>query len=378
MLNVPFKSFQTLVNDQVKATQSATNDPLDFNVGTPELALVEAQAGMGMWLQWLFSILLSYTRAQTSSGAALDSWMAQFQLSRLPAIPSTGNVTFSRNSVSGAVSIPANTTLLKTTNYLTSFTVIPDPANPNYNPQSNSYQMVIGQATLLAKVQCNTSGEVGNVGANEITFISTPIGGINSVTNLLPFTNGKNSESDQDFRARFILYINSLSRAVKMAYAYVLSNIPEITRYQIVENKLYDGTPQPGYVYTVIDDGTGSPSPDLIQKAYDAIQTVRGLAILNAVFGPTTLPVTIVVDLRIDSFVTETTITNQVTEALTSFVIGLGFGTTLYYSKLFEIIYDVSEHILNVSNMTINGATVDINANINEIFIVGSVSIGYI
>jgi len=378
MMNVPFKSFQQLVNDQVVATQAASNEPIDFNVGTVELAAIEANSGMGMFLQFLFSIILSYARAQTSEGAALDSWMAQFQLIRLAAVAATGNVTFSRQLTTGTVLIPAITTKVKTTDFSLQFTVIADATNPDFNPGLNSYVMLNGVSSINAKVRCDTPGAIGNVGANVITFMATPVGGVNTVNNSNPFTNGKNAESDAAFRARFVLYFNSLSRAVLIAYAYVIASIPEITRYNVVENETFSGDDQPGYVYVVIDDGTGVPPPELLDRAYQAIQTIRGLAILNDVFAPAVTNANIVVDLSISPLTTEATIEELVTNALYEYINKLPFNSTLYYSKLYEIIYDASPYILNATNLTLNGGTADIAGAVNQIFLVGTITIGFI
>jgi uncharacterized phage protein gp47/JayE len=235
-----------------------------------------------------------------------------------------------------------------------------------------------GIASTLAKVQCNTAGTVGNVVANEITFISNTVPGVDTVTNLLAFTNGKNAESDADFRARFVLYLTYLNKAVLPSYEYVLASIPEITRYNVVENQTFGGLTQDGYVYTVIDDGTGAPPPDLIARALAAINTVRGLAIRNDVFAPNVTNIVITVDLLIDPIVTEPTMTATVTDAVTIFVDSLAFNEDLRYTKLYEIIYNASPYILNVSNLVLNGGSSDLIGNVNLIFTMGSITIGYI
>lgn len=374
---IEYKSFQTLVNDQVTAIQGASVVPIDFNVGTVELAQVEANASMGIWLEYLANAILATARSSTSVGTYLNTWMAQFQFTRLPATASSGNCTFSRFTTTGQALVPVGSTV-KTTDFNVEFTVIPDTTNPNYSPSLMAYVLAPTIGSTLAKVQCNTLGIIGNVGANQITFISSPIPGIDTVDNLLAFTNGKAQESDASFRARFVLYLTYLNKAVLLAYSYVLATIPEITRYNVVENQTFGGGSQPGFVYTVIDDGTGSPSPALIAQAAAAIETVRGLAIQNAVYAPVVTNVTITVDLVINPIVTQTTVTNLVTTALTNYIDKLPFDSTLPYTKLFEIIYEASAYILNVENLVLNGSNVDLPGNVNLIFIVSSISIGYI
>jgi len=195
---IEFKSFETLVQDQVVAIQGATMENIDFNVGTVELAQVEANAGMGIWLEYLANAILAQARAQTSQGADLDTWMAQFRFYRVGAVAASGNCTFSRFTTTESAVVPVGT-VVKTTDFATSFTVIEDTTNPNFNILLNGYVMIAGVGSTLAKVQCNTAGTIGNVVANEITFISSTVPGVDTVTNLLPFTNGKEAESDASF-----------------------------------------------------------------------------------------------------------------------------------------------------------------------------------
>jgi len=374
---VPFKSYQTLVKDQVVAVQGSSIVPLDFNVGTPELAIVEANAAMGIFLEFLANAILALARAATSQGTDLDSWMAQFQFTRLPAIASIGNVTFSRFTTTTSVTIPVGS-LVKTTDFSLEFTVIADTTNPNFSPSLNAYVMNVGIASTLARVQCSTPGAIGNVGANQITFISSPIAGVDTVNNAMEFTNGKNAESDAAFRARFVLYINSLSRAVLLAYAYVLASIPQITRYNVVENKNFSGGIQEGYVYVVIDDGTGSPPSGLLAQATAAVQSVRGLAIHNDVFAPIPLTINFLFDLIISPAITQAAMTTLLTNTLTTYINAFPFNSILIYTKLYEVIYNASGYILEVSNLLINGGTVDIVGGANDALIIGTVLIGYI
>jgi uncharacterized phage protein gp47/JayE len=375
---IPFKSFDTLVTDQVTAIQAASVQNIDFNIGTVELAMVEANAGMGIWIEFIFNAVLALARAQTSTGSDLDSWMAQFNLFRLPGTQASGNVTFSRSTTTTQVLIPVGITVA-VSDLSVSFQVIPDPSNPNYNSGAQAYIMNTGVSSTLAKVICTVVGTIGNVAANTITTFTSPLPGINSVNNLLPFINGKNTESDAAFRARFVFYINSLFSANLISYKYQIASIPEITRYNVVENTTFGGSPQPGYVYVVIDDSTGSPPLDLITRSYNAIQTIRGLAILNDVFAPATTSVNISVDLTISPFVTQQTITQLLTNAFVQYVNNYPFNVNIPYSKFYEIIYDVSPgNILNATNLLVNGGTTDLVGGNNLAFIIGTITIGYI
>ena len=89
-------SFNTMVSNGAAAMQSACSSLLDLTVGSVLRAILEASASVGLWMQWLILKVLAMTRAATSTGEDLDSWMADFDLARLPGVAATGSVTFSR------------------------------------------------------------------------------------------------------------------------------------------------------------------------------------------------------------------------------------------------------------------------------------------
>src|SRR5580693_2208235 len=95
-MNLNLKAFSQLVEDMGAALQSSASSLIDVSIGSVVRAIFEANASVVLWLQWLIVQVLQSTRAGTSNGADLDSWMLDFGLTRLPDAPSTGIVTFSR------------------------------------------------------------------------------------------------------------------------------------------------------------------------------------------------------------------------------------------------------------------------------------------
>src|SRR5271170_5661839 len=121
-MNLSLKGFTQLLEDMSAALQSSATTLVDVSVGSVIRAIFEANASVVLWLQWLILQVLQTTRASTSSGTDLDSWMMDFGLSRLPAEPSTGIVTFSRFAANLSALIQVGTTA-KTTDGSLSFTV---------------------------------------------------------------------------------------------------------------------------------------------------------------------------------------------------------------------------------------------------------------
>jgi uncharacterized phage protein gp47/JayE len=106
-MQLSLRNFNTLVQNMAAAVEASATQLVDLSVGSTLRAVLEANASIGLWMQWLILLVLRMTRAATSSGGDLDSWMGDFSLARLPAIAATGIVTFSRFTPTVAALIPA-------------------------------------------------------------------------------------------------------------------------------------------------------------------------------------------------------------------------------------------------------------------------------
>ena len=87
---LPLQNFATLVQNMAAGVQGTSQTLVDLTVGSVLRAVLEASASIGLWLQWLILQVLSMTRAATSNGADLDSWVGDFALVRLPGVPANG------------------------------------------------------------------------------------------------------------------------------------------------------------------------------------------------------------------------------------------------------------------------------------------------
>ena len=88
IMQLSLQTFTTLVQNMAAAVQSAATQLLDLTVGSVMRAVLEANASVALWMQWLILQVLQMTRAATSIGSDLDSWMADMSLARLPACTS--------------------------------------------------------------------------------------------------------------------------------------------------------------------------------------------------------------------------------------------------------------------------------------------------
>jgi hypothetical protein len=375
------QTYAQLVSAQVAAIQASSSELLDFEQGSILLSTTESNASaVGLWMQGLILILLATTRAATSVGPALDTWMADFNFFRLPATQSTGDVTFARftptfQAVVLANANPSLSTQVETADGTQIFAVIIDTTNANYNAGLGGYVLDASVSSISVPVQAIIPGANGNVGIGAINTLVTAIPYVDTVTNAAAFTNGANSESDLDFIARFILYINTLSRATKAAIAYAIISVQQGIDYNLTENLNYSNATDIGYFYAVVDDGSHSPSSGFLMAVGNAIEAYRGFCVTYGVFADTTITANVSMIITTAAGYTHSAVVAIVTAALASYIGTLKLGVTLPYTRLEEVAYDASPGVINVTNVLLNSGTSDLTATNQQVIIAGTITV---
>jgi len=254
------KNFDQMVGAQQASLQVA--QPLfTFDPGSDVQAFAEANAGVALLLQYLVWKTLQATRMATCFGADVDSFGADFLFARYPAFASTGQVLFTRFTSPNQLLIPVNS-LVKTSDNSVTFSVIPDTNNSTYNDGLQAYVMNTGVLQASVLVRAIVPGSIGNVAAGTVTKVASSIP-IGSITNLAPFVNGVDAESDAAYRNRFQLYINTRSASTRLAIENAIVNTQTGLSFTINENVDAEFNPLPGQVTIYVDDGTGFP-PDIL------------------------------------------------------------------------------------------------------------------
>ena len=192
-MQLTLRTFNTLVQSMAAAVEASATQLLDLTVGSTLRAVLEADASIGLWMQWLILLVLRTTRAATSSGTDLDSWMADLTLTRLPAVAATGTVTFSRFTPSMSALIPAGA-LIRTSDGAQIFAVSMDTSQPAWSAASDGYIVAGGVISLDVPVTAQTPGSTGNVQASTITLLASALPGIDSVNNVNALQNGLDAE----------------------------------------------------------------------------------------------------------------------------------------------------------------------------------------
>jgi uncharacterized phage protein gp47/JayE len=373
-MQLSLRTFNTLVQSMAAAVEASATQLLDLTVGSTLRAVLEANASIGLWMQWLILQALRTTRAASSNGADLDSWMADLTLTRLPAAAATGIVTFSRFTPGMTALIPAGA-LVRTADGTQTFSVSADTALASWSVSGNGYVVAAGLVALDVPVIAQTPGSVGNVQAGTVSLLASALPGIDAVSNANGFQNGIDAESDDAFRSRFRNFIASRSRATPLAVGYAISSIQQGLNYAIQENTDPSGQSLMGSFVVTVDDGSGTPSTALLSTVQTAIDAVRPVGSIFSVQPPTILTANISLNITIPAGTTKAPILAVVGNAIGAYINSLPIDAVLPLTRLAQIAYSASPAVVNVGAVMANGSTSDIAVRATEVVKAGVIAV---
>jgi uncharacterized phage protein gp47/JayE len=368
------QSFATIVGNAVTAVQGASKQLIDMTVGSVLRSFIEAVAALALWLQGIALQIASLTRFATSNGADADSWAADYGFVRLAAQVASGAVMFARFTPTAQALVPVGT-VVQTADGSQKYSVVADTAQPSYNATLGAYVLGAGVSSITATVQSLISAAAANAQAGFINTLGGALPGVDTVTNTLNFTNGADPESDAAFRARFITYIASLSKATKAAIGNAITSIQQGVVYTLTEGFTYAGAAQLGYFYVVVDDGSGTPSGTFLSTVSNAIDVVRPVGSTFGVFAPVLVTANVAMTLTSGTGYVHATVVAQVIAALQAYINTLAIGATLPFTKLASVAFGASAGVTNVTGITLNGGTADLTATIQQVIKTGTLTV---
>ncbi len=372
-MNLNLRGFSQLVEDMSAALQSAASNLIDVSVGSVVRAIFEANASVTLWLQWLIVQVLAATRASTSTGSDLDSWMLDFGLIRLPAVFSTGIVTFSRFVNTMPATIPLGTTI-KTADGSLTFSVTADESLSIWQTAISAYVLPSGVTSASVPVACTTSGSVGNVLAGTISVIAASLPGVDQVVNSAPLTDGANAESDQALRMRFQSYLSSRSLATLAAVENAIATVQQGLNVSIHENTAPNGSYFPGTFLVIADDGTGYPPSNLISDIATAVTWVRPVGTAFSVIPPIVLTVDVSLT-AISASATVGSIGPAIQNAVAAYLNRLPIEAAASVTRVAQAAYQAGAGVLNITAIMLNGAPSDIPAPFGTVVKAGQITV---
>ena len=353
-MQLPLQDFTTLVRNMAAGVQGSARVLIDLTAGSVLRAILEANASVALWLQWIAVQILAATRAATSSGSDLDSWVADFGLARLPGQAAATTLTFARFTPGIAATIPVGAQV-KTGDTTLTFTVLADPANPAFSAATSSYTLPAPAASLTLAAQATVPGMAGNVAASAISLLATAMPGIDTVSNPYAASGGMDPEPDTALRSRFANFIDSRARATPAAIAFAIQSLQQGLTYVLAENTDPSGASRPGFFTVTVDDGSGYPPRTTIAAVSAALESVRPVGTQFAVQPPTVITANITLAIATPAS-THAAAQANVSAAIQSYTAGLTIGMPLPLSRIAAIAYAADPSISNVSGMAINDA----------------------
>ncbi len=345
------KDFASITSSMVNHMRATQDKITDFHIGAVARTLVEAPA---------VEIDEFYQRVLHGLLEAIPVAVYKaFDFDQLPASTAGGFVRFSTDlPVLQPVPIPVGTVLQRPDTRLKFITVeeAEIPSDSNF---------------VDVRVRAEWSGLDGNAPSGTITEMVGYIPQVTSVTNLDPLTGGKDAESPEERKARFIDYIGSLSRGTVWAVVYAARKsqvldaggvpIEYVSRVGVYE--------EAGYAEIYIYGSNGVPSEGLIAEAqgvidgdYDAITHTwtpgyRPVGVHVQVTPMTEKVVNVALRIKmLDGYVGTQETINRIRDRLASQFFGINPGGVLYIEQIVEAALSVTgvERVLieNDANIT--------------------------
>jgi uncharacterized phage protein gp47/JayE len=127
---------------------------------------------------------------------------------------------------------------------------------------------------ISTTVEAVVAGISGNVPANTITVINTPVAGLSAVTNTDAATGGSDKETDKELRDRHAdIGANSLSSTVNGIRSTILNDVVDVQSVVIIENagSSVDGSGRPANSFeTIVYGGLAADIAKAVLKAKPA------------------------------------------------------------------------------------------------------------
>jgi hypothetical protein len=362
------QGYTQLVAGQAAVVQGNTQRAsLDLTPGSCLLAILQAFASVGLWLQGLILQVLAKARLSTATGADVDSFVGDFNMTRLAATAATGQETFSRYTTTATALVPVGGEV-QTQDGTETYTVVADTTNAAYSASAGGYPLAIGQASVAATVAANTAGAAGNAAIGTVSVFASGMPGIDTCTNTAAFAGGADAETDAAVKVRFVAYVASLARATVAAIGYAITSVQQGLRYTLTECADPSGAEHDGFFFAVVDDGTGSPPSSLLTAAGNNINLYRAAGIQFAVFPPSVVSVTVSFTVTAASGYAHATVAAACQAAVVNYVNALSEGAALPWSGLVQAAWGASAGVANVTGMLLNGGTADLTATSLQVF----------
>ena len=336
------KTHDEILTDEILWATAHSTKISDFNDGSINKAILSAvaivieEAYYDIMLGWKASLRYALQRS--------------LGFERLGGAKSAGNQTFSRSTPAPA-DVPIDIGTITATEDGVRFVTIEDGAILSGNTDS-----------APIAVNAEEVGSNGNVSAGTInTLVSTP-SGVETVSNASATVGGVNAESDNDYDARFALYIQGLTRSSIVGLESGALGVVGVS-----EAKIYEVSS--GNLILFVNDGSGVASVSLITDVATVMEGdgstenpgYRPAGIFISYQSSAKVLINVTATIYHDNTVESTEIEASVTEAITEYINGLKIGEDVVISGIIAS----AKGVAGVKDFTISAPATNVVTDIS-------------
>ncbi|WP_213997068.1 baseplate J/gp47 family protein [Tepidanaerobacter syntrophicus] len=244
--------------------------------------------------------------------------------------------------------------------------------------KSKSSVVIGGDGTATVEIEAIEPGIAGNVNANTITFLSSPIQGVSSITNPNSTSGGTDEEDDESLRQRILEY----DAAQGASFVGSIADYERWTKEVDGVGSVIVVTPEvdDGIITLVVTDSAGNPATlDLCEDIYNHIMRpdnpMQRLAPINAlieVTPPEPVVIDISANIEIESGADIETITNSFKNTLTAYFHEAITQGEVRYIRVGAILAQ-TQGVADYLNLLVNNGTTNIAISLTQTPVLGSV-----
>ncbi len=232
--------------------------------------------------------------------------------------------------------------------------------------------------TVRAQITAVEAGPKGNVPANTVTLMMTPIKGITSITNEANITGGTEVENDDELRNR-IMEIDAASEASFVGsdgdYKRWAEEVPGVGTALVIPE--WAG---PGTVKVVVIDANGQPANaaiiaavyDNIMSPGDRLQRKAPIGATVTIEAPTAKELNYTFTLELKAGENQETVLERFKAQLRTYYVEAKKDGVVRYNRVSSILIN-TDGVKDFTDLTINGGTVNIDLEEDEYPVTGIV-----
>ncbi|MTV47770.1 baseplate j family protein [Heliobacillus mobilis] len=225
--------------------------------------------------------------------------------------------------------------------------------------------------TIDIAIEALEAGVTGNVAAEKIVLLLSPISGVSAVTNISPTSGGTPDENDTELKARFFELVQKpITSGNVYHYLHWAKEVPGVGGAKVFP--LWNG---PGTVKVAVIDANKEPaSTELVERVYYHIEQLRPIGASVTVSSAKAMSINITGTLVLENTTTLEVIKTAFTEACVCFFRTIAFQTnSVSIAKVGSLLLSIPG-VIDYSDMKMNDSLGNVALGEDGVPVLGLVS----